>query len=212
MVPRLRYTPFMATSSPSPRPEIPALRAVAIEDLRYIRETMERSAAFTAVPGWGMVLVGVTALGAAFWASRQPTLAAWVSVWFLEAAIAIGLGVAGVVAKAKRAGGDVWTAPAQRFTLSFCIPLFAGMALTLAFLRAGEGGWMPGTWLLLYGAAMIAGGAFSVRVVPLMGASFAALGVVTLFLPHRWGDAMLASGFGVLHLVFGSIIARRHGG
>ena len=203
---------MMPSAKPDPRSEIPGLRAVAIDDLRYIRETMERSAAFTAVPGWGTVAVGATALGAAAWAARQPTLAAWVSIWLLEAAVALGLAVAGVFFKARRSGGPAWNLPAQRFTLSFSIPMLAGGALTLAFLRAGEGGWMPGSWLLLYGVSMMVAGAYSVRVVPLMGMSFAALGVLTLFLPHAWGDALLAAGFGGLHLVFGWIIARRHGG
>src|SRR5262249_1805550 len=181
---------------PEPRAEIPALRAVAIEDLRYIRETMERSAAFTAVPGWGTVVVGATALGAAWWASRQVSPGAWCAVWFFEAALAIGIAFAFTVAKATRAGGPVWSGPARRFSVSFSVPLLAGAALTLAFLRTGEIAWMPGTWLLLYGTAMIAGGAFSVRVVPLMGACFALLGALTLFLPHAWGDALLAAGFG----------------
>ena len=203
-------------SSPSPRPSdepaIPALRTVAIDDLRYIRDTMERSAAFTAVPGWATVAVGVTALGAAAWAARQPTLAAWVAVWLAEAALAVMLAAAGMVRKSQRAGGPIWNGPARRFTVSFSIPLFAGAALTLAFLRAGEGDWMPGAWLLLYGTAVMAGGAFSVRIVPVMGGSFAALGALALFLPHAWGNALLAAGFGGLHIVFGWIIARRHGG
>jgi len=198
--------------NPSPRPEIPALRAVAIEDLRYIRETMERSAAFTAVPGWGTVAIGVTALGAAWGASRQTSLGAWCAVWFLEAALAIGIGSACMIVKATKAGGAAWNGPARRFIVSFSVPLLAGAALTLAFLRAGEAQWMPATWLLLYGTAMIAGGAFSVRVVPLMGACFAGLGVASLFLPQAWGNALLALGFGGLHMIFGWIIARRHGG
>ena len=204
----------MPSSAPHPAPEppVPALRTVAIDDLRYIRETMERSAAFTVVPGWATVAVGVTALGAAAWAARQPSLAAWIAVWLAEAAFAVTLGAAGMVAKARRAGGPAFGGPARRFALSFSIPLFAGAALALAFLRAGEGGWMPGTWLLLYGAAMLTGGAFSVRTVPVMGASFALLGALTLFLPRAWGDALLAAGFGGLHIVFGWIIARRHGG
>src|SRR5262249_33175852 len=152
------YLPSMypISMAASPRPEIPALRTVAIEDLRYIRETMERSAAFTAVPGWGTVVGGATALGAAWWASRQTTLWAWCAVWFLEAAIAIGIASVSMVAKATRGGGAAWNGPARRFTVSFSVPLLAGAALTLAFLRAGDSTWMPGTWLLLYGTAMIA--------------------------------------------------------
>lgn len=201
-----------ASPRPEPRAEIPALRAVAIEDLRFIRETMERSAAFTAVPGWGTVVVGATALGAAWWASRQVSLVTWCAIWFFEAALAIGIAFAFTVVKATRAGGPLWNGPARRFAVSFSVPLLAGAALSLAFLRAGAAAWMPGTWLLLYGTAMIAGGAFSVRVVPIMGACFAGLGAVALFAPPAWGNALLAAGFGGLHLVFGWIIARRHGG
>ena len=59
---------------------------------------------------------------------------------------------------------------------------------------------------------MISAGTFSVRVVPLMGIGFMALGAIALATPAAWGDAWLAAGFGGLHVAFGLVIARRHGG
>jgi len=52
---------------------------------------MESAAEFTAVPGWGGVAMGVTALVAAFGASRQTTPRAWLAVWLIEAFVAVAI-------------------------------------------------------------------------------------------------------------------------
>jgi hypothetical protein len=90
--------------------------------------------------------------------------------------------------------------------------MFVGALLTIFLFRAGFIAAIPGMWLLLYGTAVVAGGAFSVRVVPLMGFCFMVIGTVALFSPPSWADALMGAGFGGLHVGFGIWIARRHGG
>lgn len=189
-----------------------ALEARAMDNLRYIRETMEGAASFTAVPGWGGMLMGITALGAAFIASVQPTPVLWLGVWIVEAAVSCLIGAVAMLQKARKADTPLLSQPGRRFALSLSPPLVAGALLTLFLFRAGSVALLPGLWLLLYGAGVVTGGAFSVRVVPAMGVAFMALGAAALFSPAAWGDAYMAVGFGGLHLIFGAIIAWRHGG
>ena len=183
-----------------------------MDNLRFIRETMERSGAFTAVPGRGGMLMGLTALAAAALATRQPTPGRWVLVWLGEAVVAVAIALAAMVLKARRAGSRLFSVTGRKFALSFLPPVLAAVVLTPALLRAGEVGLLAGVWLLLFGAGIVAAGTYSVRVVPIMGVCFAVLGTAALFSPAAWGDAYLAAGFGGLEIGFGFWIARRHGG
>ena len=184
----------------------------AIENLRFIRDTMERAGSFTAVPGWGMVAVGVTALGATWLAARQPRDALWLAVWLAEAVLGVVLGGAALVRKARAANDPLLSGPGRRFGLSFLPPIVVGALLTVMLRQAGLFAAMPGTWLLLYGTAVVTAGAFSVRVVPLMGLCFMLAGGAALFAPAAWWPWFMVAGFGGLHIVFGGIIARRYGG
>lgn len=184
----------------------------ALEHLKYIRETMERSGSFTAVPGWGGVAMGVSALVAALVAGRQTDPRMWLLVWMFEVALAIGIGTAFIVRKTKRGQRGAGSAPGRQFFLAFSPPVFAGGLLSFELYRQGAWSVMPGMWLLLYGAGIVTAGAFSVRVVPIMGVCFMGLGAAALLSPAAWGSWYLAFGFGVLHIVFGLIIARRYGG
>jgi hypothetical protein len=184
----------------------------ARDNLRFIRETMERAVSFTAVPGWGGVAMGITALGAAAIAARQTSQYSWLLTWIAEAFIAIGIACWTTYSKAKRANTPLITGPARRFAYSFAPPLFVGALLTIVHLRSHEIGIIPGQWLLLYGAGVVTGGAFSIRIVPLMGLCFMVLGAVALFSPWTWGNGFLAAGFGALHIIFGAVIARKYGG
>jgi hypothetical protein len=190
---------------------------VAIDDhardnLRFIRETMERAGSFTAVPGLGGVAMGITALGAAAIASLQESSLAWLLTWVAEAFIAIGIASWTTYSKARHSGTALFSGPGRRFVYSFAPPLLVGALLTIVHLRASEIGLIPGQWLLLYGTGVVTGGAFSIRIVPLMGLCFMVLGAVALFCPWTWGNAFLAAGFGGLHIIFGGVIARKYGG
>jgi hypothetical protein len=188
-----------------------ALDAGAADDLRFIRETMERSAAFTAVPGWGMVAVGATALPAAWLASRHSFDLRWFEIWITEAVLAISVALVAIQNKAARSGLPWTSGPARKVALSFAPAVVAAAILTAPLLRGQLGPMLPGTWLLLYGVGVIAGGAFSVSIVPVMGAAFMLLGAVAVFAPAI-GNWLMAAGFGGLHILFGIWIARRHGG
>lgn len=195
-----------------PAPVPLPLHAHALDNLRYIRETMERAGSFTAVPGWGGVAMGTTALAAAGIASHASSHAAWLAAWLIEGAIAVAIGFVAMERKARAAGLPLWSAPVRKFVFSFVPPLIAGAALTVALWRTGAFPAIPGLWLMLYGTGVTAGGAFSVRVVPVMGACFVVLGAAALFSPAAWSDVWLGAGFGGLHIVFGAMIARKYGG
>ena len=194
------------------RAESRALHSRAIEDLRFIRETMERASAFTAVPGWGGVLMGCTALIAAGAASRVPGEHGWLTTWLAAAALAGALGASTMARKARRARVPLFQGPGRKFVLSLSPPIMAAALLTASLYGTSAADALPGIWLLLYGAAVITGGAFSVPIVPVLGVCFMTVGAAALFAPVAWGDAFLALGFGGLHILFGIIIARRHGG
>jgi hypothetical protein len=199
--------------SPHPRVVPPvAIDDRARDNLRFIRETMERAGSFTAVPGWGGVAIGITALGAAGIAWQQGSPSAWLLTWVAEAAVAISIAVWTTMTKARAAGSALLSGPGRRFVYSFVPPLFVGALLTLLLARLSIVGAIPGVWLLLYGTGVVTGGAFSIRVVPLMGLCFVVLGTVALFCPWTWGNAFLAAGFGGLHMIFGAVIARKYGG
>jgi len=156
--------------------------------------------------------MGLTALGAAAVAAQQSSAHAWLAVWILEAAVALLIGALAIIRKARTANLPILSGPSRKFALSLAPPLLAGALLTVVFFRAGMMGAIPGMWLLLYGAGVIAGGSFSVRVVPVMGICFMAAGAAALFSPAAWGNYYLAAGFGGLHIIFGTIIARSYGG
>ncbi len=196
----------------SPRREPIPIDARAADHLRYIRETMERAAEFTAVPGWGGVAMGVTALVAAFAASRQATPRAWLMVWLVEAFVAVAIAAPTAATKAHRANSALLSGPGRKFLLSFAPPIVVGGLLTFALIQAGALSILPGVWLLLYGTAIVTGGAFSVRVVPIMGLCLMLLGAAALFAPAALGDAFMAAGFGVVQIAFGLWIARNYGG
>ncbi len=201
-----------AQSEPPETSSTSSLHGRAMDNLRYIRETMERASSFTAVPGWGGVIIGVTALAAAAAATMIKDEHEWMMVWAAELPLALAIGGLMMKRKARAAKLKLLSGPGRKFTLSLAPPLLAGAVLSIALARAEAYGALPGVWLLLYGTGVVTGGAFSVKVVPVMGMGFMLVGVVALLAPIAWCNFLMAVGFGGLHIVFGIIIARRHGG
>jgi len=183
----------------------------AADNLRFIRDTMERAASFTAVPGWGGMVIGITALAAGTVAFGRPLRVQFL-IWCSEALLALAIAGLALNVKSKRLALSLQSRPARRALLSFMPPLIAGAILTVVLYRLQIFDITPGVWLLLYGAAVVTGGAFSVRIVPIMGLCFMFVGALSLLAPAEWGDIFLTLGFGGLHIAFGAVIARRYGG
>lgn len=201
------------SAPPKERPSrSPEMHERAMDNLRFIRETMERAGAFTAVSGWGEVIVGATAVAAALVAAVQPTAARWVAAWLAEAAVAGSISAWATWRKARAARVSLLSGPGQKLVLAFAPAMLVGAVLTAALAAHGLWDMLPAVWMLLYGAGVIAAGAYSVRIVPVMGAMFVALGIVALFTPASWNTALLVAAFGGVHVAFGFLIARRHGG
>jgi hypothetical protein len=191
-----------------------ALRDHAVDNLRYIREAMERASAFTSIPGWGGFAIGITALVTTAiaepmtaWSPRQ-----WLITWLGEAVVAAVIGSLAMWRKGSRAGTPFMSGAARRFFISYFAPMIAGAVLTFAIVRGGNLEPLPSVWMLLYGVAFVSSGAFSLRMIPVMGVCFMAFGTLAAFVPLAVGNLLLGAAFGGLHIIFGVIIARNYGG
>ncbi len=183
-----------------------------MDNLQFIRDTMEQAASFTAVSGAGMVAVGALAVVAALLVGGLTNAHAQIIAWIVVAAVAGLVSAVTTVRKARAARMPVLSGPGRKLLLSFLPPMLVGALLTGVLFQAQLVGILPGLWLLLYGTAVVAGGAFSVRIVPVMGGCIMLVGALALFSSPALGNFYMGLGFGALHVIFGTLIARRHGG
>lgn len=204
-------------SLPAPKLHPPDREPVALHDramdnLRFIRETMERSASFTHVSGIGGVAMGVIALASGAFASQADAPLTWLGIWILAAVLSFSVAILAMASKSRAEGIPLLSGPGRRFVWNVTPPLAAGGVLTIALVQSGLMHLLPGAWLLMYGTSVVTGGSFSVPSVPAMGLAFMLAGVAAFLSPAAWGDAYMAAGFGGLHIVFGLVIWRKHGG
>ncbi|HEX6082940.1 MAG TPA: hypothetical protein VF266_00340 [Thermoanaerobaculia bacterium] len=196
-----------------PRAVPHSIHEQALDDLRYIRSAVENAGQFTAVSGRGGVAMGVMGLLAAVAAATQTAIPMrWLAVWLAAAAVAASIGILSMVGKSRRAGVSLVSAPARRFALAFFPAIAAAAALTIVLVGRGEFDLLPGIWLLLYGVAVSAGGALSVRVVPFMGLVLLLTGAAALLVPFAAANLLLGLGFGLVQIGGGLVILRRYGG
>ena len=185
-----------------------SLDSHAAATLRYIRASMEAAGtvAVSGSAGISMGIVGLLAAGLASTAAMQPH---WLAVWLIAATVA---GFVGAVLMARQAavqGFTLFGAPVRKFILCLAPGLFAGAAMTCVLWQSGDLHAIPGTWLLLYGCALVSTSAPTTKVVGVLGGLFAVLGLVTFWLPESLQTLALGAGFGGLHLIFGTVIRQR---
>jgi hypothetical protein len=204
----MKPVPLIQESQPEP----PALHDRAMDNLRYIRETMELATAFTGISGWGEIAIGVTALIASAIAAQQATFNVWLAVWIAEGLISLLIAGWSMDRKTRAIKMPLGSGPGRKAVFSLTPPMLAGGLLTIVLVQAGLTNAIPGVWLLLYGTGVITGGMYSVKVVPIMGICLMVLGALALFSPPAFANWFMAAGFGGLHVVFGAIIVRKYGG
>jgi hypothetical protein len=183
----------------------------AMDNLRYIRQTMERAGSFTAVPGKGGMLMGLSALVAARFSGARQGDWRWLVAWVCAALAALTIGIVSAAVKSRKFNMPLFSGPGRKFIAGFAPALLSGALLTAVLFRAGQMEFLPGIWLLLYGAGVVSGGYASVKVVPLMGGCFMAAGAAALLIP-AWSAVLMPAGFGGLHVIFGLVIAVKYGG
>jgi hypothetical protein len=179
----------------------------AAATLRYIRSSMEAATAFT-VPGAAGIAMGVVGLLATL-LSVIPSLAVhWLNIWLAAAIIGAVNGGMLVIRPASIQRLALSGTPIRKFAICLAAPLFGGAVLTAVLSTHDALDVIPGTWLLLYGSALIAASVTTTRAIGVMGASFMVLGLFAFLLPMKLQILALGAGFGGLHLMFGWWISR----
>ncbi len=193
------------------QPHTVALDSHAAATLRYIRASME-AAGTVAVPGSAGVTMGVVGLLAAVLASTPALRPQWLVIWLIAATVAAIAGGALMARQASRQGFTLFGAPVRKFILCLAPGLFAGAVMTLVLWQGGHLRAIPGTWLLLYGCALISTSAPTTNIVGVLGGLFALLGLITFLIPQNLHTIALGAGFGGLHVIFGLMIRQRSRG
>jgi hypothetical protein len=196
-----------------PRAAAPAdtvhLDSHALATLHYIRTSME-SAKTLVVPGSAGIAMGSIGLTAAALSVSPGMHAHWLAIWLTSALIAATAGGALVIRPSSWRSLALAGTPVRTFILCLAPALLAGLVLTAVLSYGGHPAPIPGTWLLLYGCALISASAATTRTIGIMGASFMCLGIAAFMMPQHLQILLLGVGFGGLHIVFGFIVGR-HG-
>jgi hypothetical protein len=183
----------------------------ALGTLAYIRRSIETSGSL-AVPGMAGVVMGCIGLLAAATASTPRWAPSWPAIWTFAGAIAFLVGGALMARETAQSGHARYLGPVRKFLLCLCPALFAGAVLTAVLWRAAMFSLLPGTWLLLYGCAVLSASTVTIpstmRLISIMGALFVGLGSLAFVLPAQTHTWILGIGFGALHILFGMLIGR----
>ena len=159
-----------------------------------------------------MVGAGLTAVLTAVIAATQQSTGWFLTAWIIGGTAAACIGLITLLRKTRKSGVSLRSGPGRKYILSLVPPLVAALVLTAALWVEDSTALVPEVWLLIYGAGTVTGGAHSVRAIPALGICHMALGTIAVLAPDMWNNLLLATGFGGLHIIFGTIIAKKHGG
>ncbi len=175
--------------------------------LRYIRSSME-GAVLLAVPGSAGIVLGSIALLAAALCLAPGLHKYWLAIWLGAALVGTVVGSVLIVRESSLRDLRLAGTPLLKFALCLSPSLGAGLVMTAVHWFAGNQHAIPGTWLLLYGCALVAASAATTRIIATLGVFFILFGLLALLLADNWQILMLGAGFGGLHIVFGFLIGR----
>ena len=185
-----------------------------IEDIKAIREMMEKSTKFLSLSGFSGIIAGVAALmGAciAYYLLRDPSFSdySWMHKMLLLLSDAIGVLVISIVAsvwlswrKAKRKGETLFNRTTYRILYSLAVPLVAGGIFCLIYMLKGELSTVISGTLMFYGLALVNASKYTYGEIHYLGLIEIALGLAAA-LYGSCGLIFWALGFGVCHIIYG---------
>jgi hypothetical protein len=197
------------------------------QDIASIRSIMERSAKFISLTGLSGVLAGIFALAGAaysYFLLYYPYSPFGFRFYYMDETVIVikllatagGVLILSLVTgyimskrKATRLGVNVWNKSSRLLLINLAIPLVAGGLFILIMVSRGYYMIIASTSLLFYGLALINGSQFTYKEIRYLGFTEIILGLLSAWLPG-YGLIFWALGFGVLHIVYGSVMYYRH--
>jgi len=197
----------------------------AVEHLTTIRHIMESATRLTVLPGKAAIFGGILVLAAAgltyggihsmdfqsMAALGQGEQAKLVALWVAVAVLAVSVDVLFTMRLARKRGKSPWPRLGQLAAYAMGPAILVALVLSIALVLRNEWGPLPAVWMMLYGVAVWMTGILSVRAPGILGLTFLATGVVTLFWAAPIGLLMIALTFGIGHVVYGVYLLNRFG-
>lgn len=191
-------------------------------ELNSIRNLMERSAKFISLSGLSGIMAGVYALIGAYLAycliygpygleyrdnyvNNDTVLWKLIAIAIVVLILSLGTGILLTLRKAARKNQKVWNPSSRKLLVNMAIPLFTGGLFILVLLIRGYLGIVAPASLIFYGLALVAASHYTFEDVKWLGLLEIILGLFAALLPG-YGIIFWSLGFGVLHIIYGTIM------
>lgn len=197
-----------------------------IQDLKEIRETMNRATRFISLSGLSGVSTGIIALVGAllsyvvifkdadYLGYNSVEISSSHLVYLLLIAIgtlslSIGSALLFTHRKTKKQNQKVWNTPAKMLIINLSIPLITGGLLCFLFLIKGFVGFLCPLTLIFYGLALLNGSKYTIPVIRNLGLLEILLGLMA-FQFINYGLLFWTLGFGVIQIIYGLIVQKKY--